>query len=1619
MPPISFDDIAFVPSAPPATSAGGVSFDDIPLPGGAAAPPAPDRVREVIGSAVIGGMAAGLPGAIGGAVVGAVPPPALQRGTPGGAVRPANERIVLPGAGKPDAVGFRLTVPREGGDVAIAAAPGDARPPLTVEHPDVGQGTPAQAVTEGMDWISDQAGMKVVDALKDSGLSSQTVGALAAIAKGSVDVAIPMTPAQATEMAAAMANVTRRISAPALRAAPRLATQITELTGKALRELSGAEAAKRQRVVQMLIDSVQREMDPREHTAFLRGLAEPSPAAKMTRIAGGAEGAAAGNVPSQPGAAGFVMKPGSAAAAPDAAAIRAGRRFPGQAQPAVPLLETRVTPAGPIEIREPAARPGAPTVADEYGVEAARRAEPRPFQPPTAKVVPVTGEEMVQRRAAAYEASKPKPFVPPTAKPLTGEELVQRRSAAYEAGKPKATVPPAAEAPAPVEARSSTITPQVAERRPPPPPTKPAEIKTFTDLNKPEAMAKYVRPDRLKAGEAVKIGSPWKAQTATKAITGEGRYAVAELDAVQHSWKSGFPEELQGRFGRKAGETRKSTEDTITRIRSQWNPDAVGGSAFTTDGAPIVTPELKVISGNGRTEAFNRIAKAEPEKAAAYRRWLVDNAAKFGVSPADIAKMKQPFLVRVVEKVEKGGLGEFIDDSNRAAIQGMSSAEEALADAKLLAGMVKRGLYDPEVGVTQAVANRFAAEASDNTKLYGAAGADLTRVENRIKPASLAMALGPGRENVLQKLMDPGDEAVGRIRQGIEKAILPMAGLVDHPLAIGGAIEDAVRIVTKAKATNVDVLEYAVGEPGALISRSPDTIAAATLADVLDRGKPTLTADVLKNYAAMASKVNGGPDLLGGQAAIDEFMFRAAEQAGIPDARERVLEAFGRLGEDTGGENPFRSVGAAMGADFDPVTGKFIGLEKDLYESIAKLRKAERGVARARNVLQREQGTAQADEVYRRLYGPAGLPVAEIDNIASGITMFDRVRGVLPPSLRKPLEDLVAAASEGKIGRIYKTDWFRPAKDVLHGIGAGAIYDTSYTAVQSLKRAKREWSERILPILKGANITEGSDMARSVAHYLEAKATDEDMKILGDKGVAAAQEIRKVYGDLADQMFKETGELGKERRLSDYMNHVIKNSNAKVVSPELYGAMKFTGEVKDPFLLAREGKAEYIDDVVVALDAYLNASLRHMYLDRPFREMAQVLQNLRLPSDTHRLVKEYLETYMKRVLGAPEAVEGQWGNAVKNLMAGYVQMSKAVKRVNGKALPWTRKAERLLEMGDSAAYRRFSEGLRSNVYAGALGASAGSVLTNLTQSVNTFAEVGARWTAAGVMDRNAVMTAAALKKAGMKVPAETQRLIDALEKSEVLAEQGTDLIHGSQPLELRGKVTEAVMIPFEFAERTNRQVAFFAGYRRALARGVGEEAAIKEGADLAAKTQFIYGSTDTPLAFQSPSGRIIGQLGSYGFRQMEYLSPIAAAKKISRGEWKDQTVQRMVRYSLATAALYGTAGQMFSPVRDALMPVVPDPDAPFGFRASGFLKFGVGPFVGAANAALGILGGRRGAEKDLLRSAALLVPGGRVAHAAIRAYAKDEPVLPAALGVSGRLSRKAQQKARQDDDLEF
>lgn len=209
--------------------------------------------------------------------------------------------------------------------------------------------------------------------------------------------------------------------------------------------------------------------------------------------------------------------------------------------------------------------------------------------------------------------------------------------------------------------------------------TRLAELQT-TDPASPEAAALAGERDQITAGWPQSVGGAPTSFSTESGARLDARYALMDASQLLTSHDEqlrpspSYPKELQPRE-----RDRAASEMQISGIAQRLDPARLGESADSATGAPIVGADGLVESGNARSIALKRVYRGNPEKAAAYRQFLQENAQRFGLDPQAVSGMQNPVLVRVretpVDRVE------FARQANASTVAQMSPSEQARADA--------------------------------------------------------------------------------------------------------------------------------------------------------------------------------------------------------------------------------------------------------------------------------------------------------------------------------------------------------------------------------------------------------------------------------------------------------------------------------------------------------------------------------------------------------------------------------------------------------------------------------------------------------------------------------------------------------------------------------------------------------------------------------------------------------------------------------------------------------------------------------------------------------------------------------------------------------------------------
>lgn len=152
----------------------------------------------------------------------------------------------------------------------------------------------------------------------------------------------------------------------------------------------------------------------------------------------------------------------------------------------------------------------------------------------------------------------------------------------------------------------------------------------------------------------------------TGKVSQPGHLALIEAEQLQPSHINGQPNVTH--FIPEA-QPKKRTDKASTisseKIAANINPAEITSSVTAYTGAPTVNSRGETIQGNNRSAALKLMWSNHADQASIYKQYLMDHADEFGLKAEDIAKMKNPVLVNMVD----------VDD-NKAIELGQHSAQD-------------------------------------------------------------------------------------------------------------------------------------------------------------------------------------------------------------------------------------------------------------------------------------------------------------------------------------------------------------------------------------------------------------------------------------------------------------------------------------------------------------------------------------------------------------------------------------------------------------------------------------------------------------------------------------------------------------------------------------------------------------------------------------------------------------------------------------------------------------------------------------------------------------------------------------------------------------------------------
>jgi len=405
-----------------------------------------------------------------------------------------------------------------------------------------------------------------------------------------------------------------------------------------------------------------------------------------------------------------------------------------------------------------------------------------------------------------------------------------------------------------------------------------------------EAMVKQIR-DKYGAVEkaipSAEVPAPAAAGRPEEVITPKGikaetKFKIVDADQLITSVDTNFKEnpaynqELQPRDRDKV-----TSMNQIMRIYNKLDPEQLAESRGADTGAPVVGADNMVESGNGRVIAIKKLyadAHANSEK---YRTWLTQNAERFGLTKEEIAKVKNPILVRENTTVMTPEQRiAFARDANTPTTLVMSAGEKARVDMDRLSPDVLSVFAPDESGNLLGASNRefvrsFLAKVPANemgdfiTEKEGGLGAEAKLSAQglaRIKNAIFAKAYGKENADLITMMTEDPENNIKNITNALLTAAPKQATLMEaiargdrHPLSIAKEISDAARTLSELRNAGTSTEEYLL--QGNLFGKNPIETELVKLFNDFKQA-PRKIIDTLDAYAKMVDEL-GNPKQMG------------------------------------------------------------------------------------------------------------------------------------------------------------------------------------------------------------------------------------------------------------------------------------------------------------------------------------------------------------------------------------------------------------------------------------------------------------------------------------------------------------------------------------------------------------------------------------------------------------------------------------------------------------------------------------------------------------------------------------------------------------------------------------
>lgn len=344
------------------------------------------------------------------------------------------------------------------------------------------------------------------------------------------------------------------------------------------------------------------------------------------------------------------------------------------------------------------------------------------------------------------------------------------------------------------------------------------------------------------------------------------RYRVESLDDLTPSHTDllspnpKYKGELQPRNRGKAG-----TLAQIEKLHREFEPALLLEDTTALDkGPPMTGPDSLVESGSMRDLLLRKVRREDPGRWAQYQDALKTKVAEFGISPEELAKVKDPVLVR--ERLTAVDRKEFARIANEDPKLKMGPEEVAAVDA---ARMTDEALEGLDVGEDMTLADAlktkkgnqiamdFLKVVPENERSAMVGGDKMLNPEGvrRLTAAVMSKVYpGPAGAKMVAAIVNTGDPVLKKVALGIEQSLPQMAdtealfraGARDATLSISQDLPEAVNVLARLKREGQTVQQYF--EQGTILAPELDEVQQAILGALEEMAGPKGSAKQVRDW---------------------------------------------------------------------------------------------------------------------------------------------------------------------------------------------------------------------------------------------------------------------------------------------------------------------------------------------------------------------------------------------------------------------------------------------------------------------------------------------------------------------------------------------------------------------------------------------------------------------------------------------------------------------------------------------------------------------------------------------------------------------------------------------------